>query len=551
MAIERITPALAIACCLAAVATAAVPPDAAPSSVQSIHTRQTDFSIPFRLGPPKSPAQTPVEVLLGVSTDQGRTWNLASRVKPEQGSFAFRAPHDGEYWFSIRTADRQGKFHPDTPPQAELKVVVDTVVPRLDLAAKRGPAGEIIVDWQAVDPNLKSDTLAIEYQTDPNQPWQRLAIDGPGDPTRHTLVGQSTWWPNASATTIVVRAQVVDRAGNPAVNQVQVKADGAQQAGNITAGVASPMTPTNTEAPPGPMDRATNTAARSVSWPADNAAQSQGPRATENNGGNRTSDRDPNWRMAAVTRPGGASSGSNNAGGAVVPTYNASGSESHPGAGDPTLDTSFMPPGEKPRMVNSRTFELEYEVESIGPSGIGKIELWGTRDGGRTWASFGVDADNRSPLVVKVDSEGIYGFRIVVTSPNGSGGDNPRAGDLPDLWIGVDRTKPAVKLTGVEIGKDGSELVLRWEASDELPDPRPISLLFSDRPGGPWTAFASGLENTGSYTWRLDSRAPEQLYLRVEARDEAGNLGIYESPDPLPLDRQRPQGRLRSVRPVE
>src|SRR6185437_1415340 len=121
----------------------------------------------------------------------------------------------------------------------------------------------------------------------------------------------------------------------------------------------------------------------------------------------------------------------------------------------------------------------------------------------------------------------------------------------PEIWIGVDRTKPVVQLTGVEVGKASTEMLIRWEASDELPDSRPISLLLSDRPGGPWTAFASGLENTGSYTWRLDNRVPEQLYLRIEARDQAGNLGIYETPEPITLDRQRPQGRLRSVRPVE
>ena len=57
-----------------------------------------------------------------------------------------------------------------------------------------------------------------------------------------------------------------------------------------------------------------------------------------------------------------------------------------------------LPPGERPRMVNSRTFELEYDVDSVGPSGIGRVELWGTRDGGQTWRRFTVDSDKRSPL---------------------------------------------------------------------------------------------------------------------------------------------------------
>ena len=62
-----------------------------------------------------------------------------------------------------------------------------------------------------------------------------------------------------------------------------------------------------------------------------------------------------------------------------------------------------------------------------------------------------------------------------------------------------------------------------------MPDPRPISLSFSASAGGPWTPIASGLENTGSYRWRLDSRVPDPIYLRLEVRDEAGNVGTFET----------------------
>ena len=209
-----------------------------------------------------------------------------------------------------------------------------------------------------------------------------------------------------------------------------------------------------------------------------------------------------------------------------------------------------MPIGERPRMVNLRTFELDYEVDSVGSSGVAKVELWGTRDGGRHWANFGADNDNRSPLVVSVDGEGVYGFRVVIQSGNGLSGQPPRDGDLPEVWIGVDLTRPLVRMTALEPGAEGGELVLRWEASDALLESRPVSLFFSDQPHGPWTAIASGLESTGSFTWRLDNRVPERIYLRLEARDEAGNVGAYETPDPLSLDRQRPQGRIRGVRPL-
>lgn len=192
-------------------------------------------------------------------------------------------------------------------------------------------------------------------------------------------------------------------------------------------------------------------------------------------------------------------------------------------------DWSLMPIGERPRMVNLKTFELDYEVDSIGSSGVAKVDLWGTRDGGRHWANYGADNDNRSPLVVSVDGEGLYGFRVVIQSGNGLSGQTPRDGDLPEVWIGVDLTRPAVRLTALDPGPEGGELVLRWEASDALLESHPVSLFFSDQPHGPWSPIAAGLESTGSFSWRLDNRVPERVYLRIEARRGGQHRGLRDA----------------------
>ncbi len=210
----------------------------------------------------------------------------------------------------------------------------------------------------------------------------------------------------------------------------------------------------------------------------------------------------------------------------------------------------LMPPGERPRMINSRRFELEYDVDAVGPSGIAKVELWGTIDGGKTWKSFGVDNDNRSPLVVNVPGEGLYGFTIVFQNGNGFGGLAPREGAEPEIWVGVDLTSPVAKITTAEIGRDNGELIIRWLAQDDMLDPRPISLYFSDRANGPWSAIAAGLENLGQYAWRLDNRVPDRVFLKIEVRDEAGNIGQHISSEPVSLDLERPQGRIRGVRPA-
>jgi len=210
-----------------------------------------------------------------------------------------------------------------------------------------------------------------------------------------------------------------------------------------------------------------------------------------------------------------------------------------------------LPSGERPKMVSSRAFELQYDVESAGPAGVTRVELWGTRDGGRTWQVITVDDDNRSPLQAVVKEDGIYGFRIVVHS-GGQSAASPQSGDLPHAWLGVDTTKPTARLlTAAQQNVQGEEsLAVTWEAADGMLGDRPISLLFAESPAGPWTSIAAGLENSGQYVWRLDARVPNQVYMRMEVRDAAGNMEQVDLPSPVSIRRPQPSVRIRDVRPL-
>ena len=103
-----------------------------------------------------------------------------------------------------------------------MRVIVDTIPPRLDLSAMRGDAGEIKATWQAFDPLLNADSLKIEYQTAAGQ-WRPVAMDRPksgGD--RSNTSGTLTWWPtDAPESNVAVRAEISDRAGNVTVSQAK------------------------------------------------------------------------------------------------------------------------------------------------------------------------------------------------------------------------------------------------------------------------------------------------------------------------------------------
>jgi hypothetical protein len=210
-----------------------------------------------------------------------------------------------------------------------------------------------------------------------------------------------------------------------------------------------------------------------------------------------------------------------------------------------------LPPGERPRMTNAKRFNLAYSVDAVGPAGVEKVELWITRNGGRDWNLWGVDKDKESPLEIELENEGVYGFRIVIVGKNGLASQTPRPGDLADLWVGVDVTKPVAEITTAAYGSgpNAGHLEIRWKAVDDHLVARPITLQFSDKPAGPWTSLAAGLPNTGEYSWRVDSSVPEQFYLRIEARDEAGNVATYQLDKPIASAGLSPKGHIRGVEP--
>jgi hypothetical protein len=586
--------------------------------------------MPFNVAPVESADQQPTEVRLYVSANLGGKWDLAQTVSPQTKSFTFRAPGDGEYWFLIRTVDRLGRVIPDVGGRPDMRVIVDTIPPRLELTATRGEAGEIKANWLAVDPLLNADSLKIEYQT-ASGAWRPVGVDRPrsgGD--RTTSKGTLTWWPtDAPATQVQVRAEISDRAGNIATIQAKTEALRPSQGHqDLTTGISQPLggpmvssaTPPfeSTTSPatatahgksvggkkslasasrnnasavddanastgsvfgPPPIGSSSNDLARAGSsqfpstvggnfgtpWPTDHSSdaplgRNPIPSSATNLQPSPSTDQSPSvaqrndaFRLPSNDLPSSNSRGFETvnppihnqvlAGGAAAPS-----SASTAGA----VNYSALPAGERPRMVSSKSFDMDYEVDSVGPSGIAKVELWGTRDGGRTWTSYGVDNDNRSPIRVNVDGEGLYGFRIAVQSGSGLGGLPPRSGDVPEVWVGVDLTKPMVRLTSTQAGEGphAGELLIRWEASDAALAARPISLYFSDKPGGPWSIIAAGLENSGQYAWQPDNRVPQRIYLRIEARDEAGNTAIFDAPDAVPLERIQPEGRIRGVRSV-
>ncbi len=208
-----------------------------------------------------------------------------------------------------------------------------------------------------------------------------------------------------------------------------------------------------------------------------------------------------------------------------------------------------LPPGEHAQMTNSRRFQLGYDIDAVGPSGVAEVQLWATEDGGSTWRLWGTDNDLQSPFDVEVEREGIFGFRIVIVSRNGLAGPRPRNGEPADIWVGVDTTPPVAHLISATYGEGtrAGNLIIHWQAEDANLGRRPVTLLFSENSGGPWTIIASGLSNKGEYAWPADPQLPPLVYLRLEVRDEAGNVGADQTDEPIRIDGLAPKARIRGL----
>jgi hypothetical protein len=216
-----------------------------------------------------------------------------------------------------------------------------------------------------------------------------------------------------------------------------------------------------------------------------------------------------------------------------------------PAASPPDAATGLL-------LVNSRTIAIDYEVASVGPWGVSEVELWGTRDGGQTWRRYAADDDNRSPVMATVEGEGDFGFRVLVHSAGGFAASPPHPGEPPEVMVRVDLVRPEASIESVHqgVGNSADQIQIRWTARDTQLAERPVTLYYSAQPAGPWSIIAAGLPNTGEYAWRAERHLPEQLYVRLEVRDAAGNATTFQATEPVTVNRPRPQARIREVRPL-
>jgi hypothetical protein len=199
--------------------------------------------------------------------------------------------------------------------------------------------------------------------------------------------------------------------------------------------------------------------------------------------------------------------------------------------------------------VRSLAFQLNYECDNVGPSLVKNVEIWWTDKGKLRWQKYASDAKEKGPYPVRVERPGRYGFTLIARSGVGLAARAPEPGDEPQLWVEVDTEKPLVTVHNAVVSAETGKLTVAWSANDRFFRAQPITISYAKAREGPWATLpgAERLDNTGTFSCATDPPLPYQLYVRVTATDEAGNVGSDVFRDPVKIDLKVPQVRSINV----
>ncbi|QDU21192.1 hypothetical protein [Urbifossiella limnaea] len=491
------------------------------------------------------------QVQLYASADKGQTWPLVATVLPDKTEFSYTAQKDGSYWFHIVIVDRAGKKDPPnlTTEAPAMKVLVDTVRPVVEFRGSRRTGEEVVVEWDVRDDHLNDAATKVTFRRadGPADDWREVTLPpGPRNGVR---------FPCGTTGPVQVRVTVADLAGNTGEGLRDIGAVGApapQTSVSLSGGppavippapaltpaavVLEPLAPAAPLAPtaPAPLPAAP---AIIATPPVVNAAP-----------------------PAINPTPTGA-----------VPTFDPRTAVAPLAHGNPAPAAGPAFEASRAQVVKSLQFDLSYQVDQRGPSGISRVDLWATRDDGRSWVWWSKHAGNDPTVRVNLgipsntQPEGPYGFRLVPVSGAGLSDATPAPGDAPDVRVVVDITAPTVTIFPPSSDPaDPTALVLQWEAADRNFGDDPITLEWSDSPTGPWRPVvgsegpvvqvgavgpttARRVANTGRYAWRVPAGLPPRVYLKVTARDAAGNATEQVTREPLLIDLTKPRARITGV----
>jgi len=540
------------------------------------------------------------DVHLFVSRDQGATWELTANATPKDDAFTYVAKEDGVYWFHLVTVDLKGTKDPAdlTKELPAMKVLVDTAPPFVRITDTKRVGEEVVVQWVVEDKFWDEQATKVYFHAvslGDSAPWREVKLV--------SATKSGVRFPPGTSGAVVVKVMVQDLAGTKAETIREVSASGVAQVSTSTS--LTPSLPKPSEmampmiAPPKMSPEMVPPPTPQVTEPITSPGMPPMPiLSPSGNPGVVAPSMPPAMFSPTPSAPIAPTMTPIATGQAIMPSSpltptpapapvplvqegpkpiaSTSGQVQNPqSAGFTTAAAPAVEPIRTP-VLNKLRFDLAYEVEQKGPSGISRVDLWATRDEGRTWQRWSQHDGRETPIRVALDLpgnrklEGAYGFRLVPVSGAGLSDSAPTAGDAPEMRVIVDVTPPVIELFQPSSDPHALDtLVIPWRAADDNFGDDPITIEWSEHPNGPWKPVTGGpadavvpvanvvggpiarLPNTGRFAWRVPATLPtHKVYLKVIARDQAGNTSEVTTPSPILVDLAKPRARIQGILPT-
>jgi hypothetical protein len=468
------------------------------SATKKIYARASEFKLPIVMDTTMRAKLAQVKLY---AKSPGGDWAQQEVAGPTATSFIYRVPQDGEYWFTLVTVDNQGRQTPANinaePPG--LRVVVDTRPPVLETNVT-SEFGETVLTVGVIDANPDPASVRVRVLGDAGE---RYLTPMPGHPHKFRVTSSDLALP--------MRVTASDLSGNSSTRDVPPNGAGSMQVANNMP----PAIPSNSGTiapPPGQYNPQNGMPTPPLQQPIAMQQPMQQPAPYQ-----------PYSPPVAMPTP--------QPGGIANTSYKASFDADRPS---------------DRKLINTTHAQVDFRIDKVGPSGVGKIEVYMTRDRGNNWEKLADCPNKRSPVDVDLPGEGVFGLRMVLSNGNGIGGHPPRPGDRPQFYIEVDATSPTVQILPYEMVPGANALDIRWSAQDANLGAEPVSIYYRTRIDGSWQPMVRNMKNDGVYRWAFPRDVGAQIFYKIEVVDMAGNMTKVESP-PILLDQTEPEATLLDI----
>jgi hypothetical protein len=535
---------------------------AQPAAVQSAapvqrnYLNKRDIQLPIQIN--DSARNSIKEIRLYSKDHPASPWVLYDKVGPAQKSFTFKAPNDGEYWFTMVTVDKQGRSYPSDlrNEPAGLSIVIDTQAPAVEMMnLGTGREGQL-VQIEVADPNLDNGRVRFSYQAGDK-----------GFRLLEPMVGRANVYciPSQAVCTGLVQVVAEDLAGNQTTRQehlsrmksMQTQTSNTQPVGANVLPEAQPEPKVATPAPktlPKDMGAVSPIGAGEPQQVEKTAPATQDrpslPRPNGSDG--------PHWLEDKNSVP--AKTNSAKSSDVVVDPAVTQTSNIVPKiVNGPSVQTTPMPTPtqtqvkgapQKRQIVNSTKISLNYQIEDASPTSVARVEIWLTRDQGQSWKKHHEVSGHKSPIEVQLPGDGVYGLMLIPNNGT-SAAPPPAVGEHADaFWVEVDTTKPSLQINEIQTSHDKGQAVvqIRWTAKDKNLADAPIELFYAATPQGPWISIAKGLPAEGQHHWTPPAGLGAQTHLQLIARDAAGNTTVCGTLEPVSIaEPGRPRAVIRNI----